>query len=155
MFRFWYRFVPTNISLIQNRLVDAAYRNVSEHLTDYMGTVFEEICKQYLWKLNREDKCAIAFRDLGRWWGGSPITKSEVEIDILAVSAKDEAIFCECKWTNDDISLSVLETLLERGKLFSFNKKYYYLFAKSGFTKGCTELAKEQGNVALISYKEM
>jgi AAA+ ATPase superfamily predicted ATPase len=155
MFRFWYRFIPANMSLIENNMTDLAYERISEQLSSYMGAAFEEICKQYLWLLNREKKAAIAFIDLGRWWGGDPVNKSEVEIDIIAIVDRDAAIFCECKWTNEDVDLSVLETLMERSRLLYFNQKYYYLFAKNGFTSGCVKRAKELGNVTLITYDEM
>ena len=155
MFRFWYRFVPANMSIIQNGMIELAYKNISEHMPTYMGAVFEEICKQYLWKLNREGKAAFAFMDLGRWWGGDPVTKSESEIDIIAVSDKDCAIFCECKWTNEYIDLSVLEKLVNRSNRFSYSKKHFYLFAKNGFTKSCAERAKEAGNVTLVAYEDI
>jgi AAA+ ATPase superfamily predicted ATPase len=155
MFRFWYRFVPANMSIIQNGMSEAAYKNIAEYIPSYMGAVFEEICKQYLWKLNREDKAVVNFMDLGRWWGSDPNSKSEAEIDILALSGKDSAIFCECKWTNEPVDLSVLETLIKRSNLFSYSRKYYYLFAKTGFTSGCVKRAKELGNVVLVTYDDV
>ena len=33
--------------------------------------------------------------------------------------------------------------------------KHYYLFAKSGFTKGCIDKAQETGNVTLVEYGDM
>jgi AAA+ ATPase superfamily predicted ATPase len=32
MFRFWYRFIPGNMSIIQNGMLDLAYKNISAHL---------------------------------------------------------------------------------------------------------------------------
>jgi AAA+ ATPase superfamily predicted ATPase len=155
MFRFWYRFVPANMSIIQQGMVETAYKNISGQISAYMGEVFEEICKQYLWKLNREGKAVCTFIELGRWWGNDPVSRSEVEIDLLGIADRDSAIFCECKWTNEDVDLSVLETLLKRSSLLTFNKKYYYVFAKNGFTTGCVKRAEELGNVTLIAYKDM
>lgn len=34
-------------------------------------------------------------------------------------------------------------------------KKYYFIFAKTGFTKGCIAKAGEIGNVKLVAYAEM
>lgn len=155
MFRFWYRFVPANMSIIQNGMTELAYKNISENISTYMGAIFEEICKQYIWQLNKQGKAAVTFMDLGRWWGGDPESKSEAEIDILAIGDKDCAIFCECKWTNEDVDKAVLDTLVKRSRLFSFDKKYFYLFAKNGFTSGCKTYAKEYGNVELITYKDI
>lgn len=69
LFKFWYRFIPKNLSLLQNNMIDIAYRSISAELNIYMGAVFEDICKQYLWELNRKGKAAIPFTSLGRWWG--------------------------------------------------------------------------------------
>ena len=65
------------------------------------------------------------------------------------------ALLAECKWTNEKVDLSVLETPVECSKLFSCKKKYFYLFAKSGFAKGCMDKAAEMGNVTLVAYHEM
>ena len=46
MFRFWYRFVPENNSLIARGAVNVAYKRIEAKLSDYMGMVFEEICKE-------------------------------------------------------------------------------------------------------------
>ncbi|HIR28570.1 MAG TPA: ATP-binding protein, partial [Candidatus Choladousia intestinigallinarum] len=154
MFRFWYRFVPENISIISRGAADLAYRRILPELPSYMGGIFEDICKQYLWKLLLEGKCAVNFSDIGRWWGANPKTKSREEIDIMG-AAKDAALFAECKWTNEKVDLGVLETLVERSMLFSYRKVYFYLFAKTGFTKGCIDRAAEMGNVTMITYKDM
>ena len=49
----------------------------------------------------------------------------------------------------------MLETLLHRSRLFPYSKVHYFLFSKSGFTKGCMEKASELGNVTLVEYADM
>lgn len=154
MFRFWYRFVPENTSLISRGAADLAYSRIAPELSAYMGGVFEEICKQYLWRLLLAGKCVVSFTELGRWWGANPKTRTQEEIDIMGTD-KDSALFGECKWTNDKVDLGVLETLVERSSLFHFGKTHFYLFSKSGFTKGCIDKAAELGNVSLVSYGDM
>lgn len=154
MFRFWYRFVPENTSIISRGAADLAYSRIAPEIPSYMGSVFEDICKQYLWKLLLEGKCAVNFTELGRWWGANPKTKSQEEIDIMGTD-KDTALFAECKWTNEKVDLGVLETLVERSTLFSYKKTHFYLFAKTGFTKGCIDRAKEMGNVTLVTYEDI
>ncbi|MFA6735525.1 MAG: ATP-binding protein [Saccharofermentanales bacterium] len=155
LFRFWYRFVPSNISIIQKDMTDLAYKNISEQLSSYMGAVFEEICKQYLWELNKQGKAAITFTDLGRWWGNDPKNRCETEVDIMGTDAAGSALFCECKWTNEKVDAGVLDTLAERSKLFRYANVCLYLFAKTGFTKGCIDKANELGNVNLVTFSEM
>ena len=154
MFRFWYRFVPKNASIISHGAVELAYKRIEPELSSYMGGVFEEICKQYLWKLLIDGKCPVSFSDIGRWWGTDSKTKSQEEIDIVG-TAGDSALFGECKWTNEKIGTGILETLVERSNLFTYKKKHFYLFAKNGFTKGCTDKSAEMDNVTLVAYADM
>lgn len=155
MFRFWYRFVLDNNSVIARGATDLVYKRIEPHLSDYMGKVFEEICKQYLWKLLLSGKCPVEFNSLGRWWGNDPVEKKQTEIDIMGEQDKNTALFCECKWTNEKVDLGILETLIKRSKLFAYTDVHYYLFSKSGFTKGCIDKAKEMGKVSLVSYSEI
>lgn len=155
MFRFWYRFVPENTSLIARGATDLVYKRIEPQLSTYMGKVFEEICKQYLWKLLLTDNSPVFFSSLGRWWGSDPIRKCQAEIDIMGEEDKNTALFAECKWTNEKVDVGVLETLIQRSELFSYSKKHYYLFSKNGFTKGCLERAKEQSNIYCVTYSEI
>lgn len=155
MFRFWYRFIPDNLAAINRGLTDIVYNKIAPQITAFMGCVFEEICKQYLWELNRQEKAAIPFSDLGRWWGNDPKNKRETEVDIIGTADYKTALFCECKWTNEKTDTGVLDALVEKSKLFSYTNVYYYLFAKTGFTKGCINKAKEIGNVELVCFENM
>ena len=155
MFRFWYRFVPENISIISRGALELAYNRIAPHLSDYMGAVFEEICKQYLWEKLLDGSSAVEFTDLGRWWGTNPKTRQQVEIDIMGTADKNTALFGECKWTNSKVDLGILETLVERSELFHYKNNHYYLFAKTGFTKSCIEKANKMGNVSLVKYEDM
>ena len=67
----------------------------------------------------------------------------------------DSALFGECKWNNENVDLGVLEKLAERSNLFRFNKKYLYLFSKTGFTQGCIDEAAAMGNVVLVPFEDM
>lgn len=153
MFRFWYRFVPENHSMIGRGAADLAYKRIAPYLSDYMGKVFEEICKQYLWRLLLSGESPVQFKELGRWWGADPFTRSQTEIDIMGEQDKDTALFGECKWTNEKVDAGVLETLIRRSKIFHYSKIHLYLFSKNGFTKGCVEAADHMENVTLVQYK--
>ena len=155
MFRFWYRFVPNNNSVIMRGAADIVYRRIEPQLSEYMGAVFEEICKQYLWKLLLDGNSPVEFSELGRWWGNDPIEKKQTEIDIMGEQDKQTALFGECKWTNEKVDLGVLETLIKRSKLFSYINVHLFLFSRSGFTKGCIDKANELGNVSLVTYADM
>lgn len=155
MFCFWYRFVMDNTSVIVRGATDLVYRRIEAQLSDYMGRVFEDICRQYLWKQLLTGNSPIEFVSLGRWWGNDPKLKCQTEIDIMGEQDSNAALFAECKWRNEYVDLDVLETLIGRSKLFHYTKVHYYLFTKSGFTKRCRDKAEEMGNVTLVSYGDI
>ena len=118
-----------------------------------MSFLYEEpgnLLKQLL-----EDNTPIEFVSLGRWWGNEPLQKTQAEIDIMGEQDSESALFAECKWWNEKVDLDVLETLIRRSKLFHYTKVHYYLFSKSGFTKGCMEKAVKMGNVTLVRYADI
>ncbi|MCM1525448.1 MAG: ATP-binding protein [Ruminococcus sp.] len=155
MFRFWYRFVVENNSVIARGAAELAYKRIEPYISGYMGKVFEDICTQHLRKLLLEGRCAVEFNSLGRWWGSDPIEKRQEEIDIMGEQDSSSALFAECKWTNEKVDTGVLETLIRRSRIFPYTNNHYYIFSKSGFTKGCTDKAAEMGNVTLVKYKDM
>jgi len=155
MFRFWYRFVPENSSIIARGADDLAYRRIEPFLSEYMGKVFEEICRQHLWSLLLNGESPVEFTELGHWWGTDPTEKKQTEIDIMGEQDRNRALFGECKWTNEKVDLGVLETLIKRSRLFHYNSVQLYLFAKNGFTKGCADAANELGNVSLVTYRDI
>ncbi|MGN0492672.1 MAG: ATP-binding protein, partial [Acutalibacteraceae bacterium] len=95
MFRFWHRFVLENNSVIARGATELVYKRIEPQLSDYMGKVFEDICKQYLWKRLLAGECPVEFTSLGRWWGNDPIEKSQAEIDIIGEQDKVTALLGE------------------------------------------------------------
>lgn len=155
MFKFWYRFVSPNLSAIIRHSEDRALGQIMPQLYDHMGHVFEEICTQYLWSLMTAHKIPVAFTDLGRWWGNDPSARCQTEIDIMGDDGADSALFCECKWTNENVDAGVLKLLQHRSSLFDYAHKHLFVFAKTGFTEDCVQAARDAGNVSLVTYREM
>jgi len=155
MFRFWYRFVFTNMSAIVAGLGTAVYDSeVKEQLSAYMGFVFEEICKQWLFEQAKKSALPFFIGNIGRWWGTNPVTRTQEEIDIMA-SRKDEALFAECKWTNADVDVEVLYGLRQKSELFSFRENYLYIFAKKGFAGKLMKVAQGDNYVVLVDLHQM
>ena len=156
MFKFWYRFVPDNMTHIVSGNPEVLYEKIVEpQISRYMGAIFEEICIQYLIIQNYKDTLPIMFGNIGRWWGGNPTLKKQEEIDIMAVDNNESVIFGECKWTKDQVDVSILDNLIRRGDMFKYTNKYYYIFSKTGFTDNCIEKARKNLNVKLIEFKNM
>jgi AAA+ ATPase superfamily predicted ATPase len=153
MFRFWYRFIPENSALVRGGMAEHAWERIKPQIPAFMGSVFEDICAQWLWRENAAGKLSVQFTRSGRWWGNDPVRKQAAEIDILCL-AEQAAIFGECKWTNSLVSHDVLNTLAERAALFAYTQKFLYLFAKKGFTQKCKKEAEKTG-VRLVAFSEM
>lgn len=154
-FRFWYRFVPQNLSAISAGKIERIYEPViKNHFSEYMGLVFEKICRDYLF-LYADDTPGI-LTDIGQWWGTDANRKQEVQIDIVgALTQPGEYIIGSCKYRNSLIGVDELELLRNYAQVFGKGRKYhYYIFSKGGFTKGLEELA-ERGEVRIVTLDEM
>ena len=155
MFRFWYRFVFPNMSGIVSGLGRAIYdHEVAEGLSAYMGLIFEEICRQYIVEEAKKNMLPFFTAKAGRWWGNNPKERRQEEIDILAFR-KDSALFCECKWTNATVDVDVLCDLDAQAELFPFKNKWFWLFAKFGFSGRLAIEAGKRDNVRLIRFEDM
>lgn len=155
MFRFWYRFVPQNIGLIQNEMGALAYGRIEPHLSDYMGPVFELICKQFVYRLARTGELDVVPAKLGRWWGTDNRTRRQEKIDLIADDAEGAAIFMECKWRNEPVGEDVLNTLVYRSEMFARARREYIVFAKRGFTQGCLDGAERRSDTRLYTLEDM
>lgn len=154
MYRFWHRFVPGLVTLIENDYEKVYDLRVKPYLPDYMGSIFETVCRQYLLRRNIREKLPFLFDNVGRWWGGNPVTKKETEIDIAAAS-NDNLILGECKWTNKEVGFSVFNELKEKAVLFPDKNIHFFLFSKSGFTLPLVEDEKSDEHLHLISLDDL
>ena len=155
MFLFWYRFVRPNLSGIMRGIGETIYEvSVKPQISHFMGYIFEEICKQYLYFPQIYMTLPFPTGEFGRWWGNNPKKKRQEEIDLMAENGL-EAIFGECKWRNEPADVDILETLQERSGLFHYQKQSYMIFSKSGFTEKLKLREQEEENVRLISFEDM
>jgi len=155
MFRFWYRFIYPNVSLIALDKGEMVYNRIQPQITGFMGEVFEKLCIEYMWSIYAE--LPVAFQNISRWWGNNPDLKAQSEIDFIAYSNDEaQAIFGECKWRNEELDRGTIEGLIEKCKMFrQFEQMHYYFFSKSGFTCGAHELANTHRDIRLVEFKDM
>lgn len=155
MYLFWYRFVRPNSSSIIRGVGRQIYEMVVlPQLNDFMGEVFEEICQQYLYLPQIYSTLPFMLGETGRWWGNNPKAKRQEEIDIMSVTDKS-ALFGECKWRKEKVDMEMVHTLMERGELFTYLEKYYYIFSKSGFGDEVIAFAEKNNNLKLIDFSMM
>ena len=154
-FRFWYRFVPRNMSLINaGRIREAYSRVIRPYYPDYMGLIFEKMCREYLMRYAQD--LPFLLRDVGQWWGTDPETRSEVQIDIVGLPVEGETILIgSCKYRSQPVGEDELELLHRYARVFRRNGNFYYcIFSKGGFTEGLKKRESE-GEVRLVTLEEM
>lgn len=154
-FRFWYRFVPKNMSSIGSGRIERIYEQaIKKYFPDYMGLVFENMCRDYL--LRYTEDLPIILADVGQWWGTDPKQKKEIQIDIVGTPLEGkEYIIGSCKYRNEKIGIDELELIKDYAKVFGKGEVYhYYIFSKGGFTDGLIERAKAE-NVNLLTLDDI
>ena len=154
-FRFWYRFVPTNVSAIDSgRIVKTYAHTVKPYFADYMGLVFEQMCKDYL--LYYAKDLPIELNEIGQWWGTDPIQKKQIQIDIVGTPVEGRSyLIGSCKYRNEKIGMDELELLRNYATVLGKGDRYhYYIFSKGGFTDGLLD-AQAYGEVTLVTLDEM
>ena len=153
MFRFWYRFIPQNVTNIESGLGNQVFESrIRPYLPAYIGRVFEDACRSYMRRQNGNQSLPFMFDGIGRWWGTNPETKAQEEIDIIADSG-EKAVFGECKWSS--VGFGTLTELQRKSATFKrYSDKSYILFAKTGFHQTVIDYAA-QNNIRLITLETL
>lgn len=157
MFRFWYRYVSENKTLLETDAQDIVWqRKIMPDYSNYMGLVFESVCRDYLLNKNMHSELPILFTEIGRWWGTDSKTHQQVEIDLIAKD-KNDFLFCECKWKNELLDYGVLDDLREKADAFLKNREntYFVLFSKSGFTQAVIDEANKDEKIILADLNDI
>ena len=143
------------MTAIQTGRITQLYdKAVKKHFSDYMGLVFEQMCREYL--LNYANDLPIDISDAAQWWGTDSKTRKEIQIDIVGTPAEGkEYIIGSCKYRNEKIGVDELELIRQYASVFGKGSRYhYFIFSKGGFTDGLRQLA-EQGEVTLLTLEDI
>ncbi|MCD7894938.1 MAG: ATP-binding protein [Erysipelotrichaceae bacterium] len=143
-FRFWYSFVFSNYSSLEDGDVEGVYKYAIEpELNRYASITFEKVCQQYLTKLQLQNKLPFRYEKIGKWFGKTTVREhnklvtKETEIDIFAMSKREKCyLIGECKFKGAPFSYKeYLNTISKLSALNKDNNVYYALFSKNGFDK--------------------
>jgi len=148
-FRFWYRYVYPNRSDIEagyaGPLVEEVVESVS---TEYTSLCFEELCIEYIRKLNALRKLPFTAKQIGRIWSKG------FEIDIGATDGRT-ILLGECKWSVSPVGIDTLNDMMDKialnKELVGYKEYLIYLFSKSGFTKAL----RDRDDVVLVGTNEI
>ena len=154
-FRFWYRFVPRNMSVIGAGRMRLVYEQaVKKYYPEYMGLVFEKMCREYLTRYAKD--LPILLSAVGQWWGTDSKTGKEVQIDIVGTPVEGgEYLIGSCKYRNEKIGVDELELLQKYASVFRKDGVFhYFIFSKGGFTPALLEKG-ERGEAALLTLEDL
>lgn len=150
-FRFWFRYVYPNRSLLERGETEQVQRKVEIELEQFTGPVFETICREYVWRLHENGRLGFTPHTVGGWWSRHD------EIDVAAIG-EDGCLLGECKWTAKPIGVNILDQLTEKTKavqrLLPETPIRLALFARSGFTLALHERARNE-NILLVDLSEI
>lgn len=162
-FRFWYHFCFANFSQLEEGDVEGVYQYlIAPELLHFTSFVFEDICQQFVMKLQRKNQLPFRYAKIGRWQGKTTIRDlkkdtpkiAETEIDVLAIDRDNQKyLIGECKFKKHPFSYS--EYLSTRMKFSNMQNKelYYVLFSKSGFDEKI--INEKSANVLLFDLEEI
>lgn len=155
MLVFWFRYVNRAVSLINAGRGEQYYRaNVASKLHDFMGDVFEKICKEYLFMKAGEGVYPIIteINNYQKTVLGEDGKPKQLEIDILGKSGKDIKIIGECKFKNERVDKEVFESFLEKTRYVSANRPLLCMFSLTGYTD---YVKTNAGNVVLLDIGDL
>ncbi len=144
-FRFWYAFVFTNYSQLEDGDADGVYEyNVKPMLHEYASLAFEDICREFVKELQKKNELPFRYTKMGRWMGKTTVRDeeaknglrvAETEVDLLGIGqdGKDYLIG-ECKFKGRPFRYTeYLDTAAKFTPLKQQANLYYALFSESGF----------------------
>lgn len=146
---FWFKFIYPNLSFIEQGNEELVERKIQNNLIDnHISYVYEDICIEEMWELNRKGKWDFHFDKAGRWWD------KNTEIDIVALDKNDNnIIFGECKYWENKVGAEVFYSLMEKAKKVDWRNnnrhEWYVLFSINGFTDEMKKLAQKRKDISL------
>ena len=163
-FRFWYAFVFTNYSELEGGDVDGVFEYaIKPGLHEFAAFAFEDVCREYVRELQKQNKLPFRYQRMGRWWGKTTVRRKdsmetqETEIDLLAVNRQaNQYLVGECKFKGRPFSYGeYLDTTAKLSKQKEIAEFFYYLFSESGFDEKLTEQAENDHNIRLVDLNEI
>ena len=149
-------------------------------LNTFIGHRFEQICETYLKEQFYNGKMPFYAENLGRWWGNNPVLKKQEEIDgeliissnspnervkakskacldrtYLLATDDENAVICECKYTEDPFDEKQLKDLQDSALCVTQQNKSYIIFSKNGVSSGVENHLKNLPGYSVITLDDL
>lgn len=160
-FRFWYAFGFANLSQLEDGDVDGVFEyTVAPVLHEFVSFTFEDVCKEFVRELQKQNALPFRYTKMGRWMGKTTVRDknaengvriAETEIDLLGIGrGSKEYLVGECKFKHSPFEYSeYLDTMTKLAALKDKSKFYYALFSESGFDERIQKEAEKTNNLYL------
>jgi AAA+ ATPase superfamily predicted ATPase len=147
-FRFWFRYIYPNRSRLQRGRVEEVCDAIMADFDNYMGPVFEDVCRDWAARHSTDQKLADA-EEIGSYWTRT----HDVEVDLVARRRSGVIVVGSCKWSAR-ADAHDLDRLIElRGKIRGAGNAALYVFARD-FHKSLIDRAALD-DVRLVSADEL
>lgn len=139
-FLFWFRFIESDPGGIEWDGAEQVTEGIMAELSEYMGGVFEDMCRDWTALANVARALPVRLRDVGQWWNANH------QVDVVGVDERRRVILTgEAKWTNRGFGMADLETYLGHVRAMTGLVSpggHHVLFSKDGFTEPVQEWAR-------------
>ncbi len=155
--RFYFRFIATNLDLVEQELSDVLWERISDQFRAFIGaTAFEDLCREWVLTQARARRLPMTPEFVGSYWA------ADAQVDVVAINWYDRTILLgECKWGVDPVDRAVIRELVDKTQKVvppvpegspAWQAHYAY-FARAGFTDAARTEAATVG--ALLVDLEM
>lgn len=150
---FWHRFVGPNAESISLGFgPDVWKRQIAPRLSDYMGPVFEEMCRDHA-RLHSQEILPAPAQTVGQLWA------ADYDIDLIGRLLDGAALYGECKWSTSPIGENILDVLLERAAKTSYGKdakaSYHLIYSRTGFTDALQVRGRTTPSLRLVGLSNL
>lgn len=156
--RFYYRFVVPQIGPIERGYQEAAAKKIYAELRPFLGeSVFEELCREWVWAAAMAGQLDFVPEVVGSYW--RTYRGQGVQLDVVAAAPREKRLLIgEAKWGRDLLSRRLLPDLVKRSQRMPQVAEgwatHYVLFGREGFTDALQQEAAETG-VDLVNLAQM
>jgi AAA+ ATPase superfamily predicted ATPase len=151
LFRFWFRYVYGQEGKLAQLGDDAYEQLVAPAFTEYMGTMFEQVCQNALPSLVPK-----VYQGIGYWW------HQQHELDVVGLADDGTLVAGECKYTSREMTEGDLADLERSAAQVRWSppagteRAYHYCcFCRSGFSEGLRQTAANRNDVSLFTPQDI
>lgn len=131
---FYYKYIFRNISRMNVMDEELFYEKYiqEDFETKHVPKVFEEICRQYLIRMNRAGRIEEPFEKIGKFYYDDPANGRNGEFDIVTLDEEGYG-FYEAKFRREPVTDEIIKEEMEQVRMAGMSCYKYGFISRSGF----------------------